>query len=146
MKKQNALIILSFFFTLSVFSQEWKTDYADALATAEKEHKPIVLVFSGSDWCGPCKRLNKSVWQSEAFKSYAKEHYVLYNADFPKKKKNQLPTELVEQNKALAEKYNPKGHYPLVLVLNENEKVLGKTGYKKMDPNTYIEHLNSFMK
>lgn len=146
MLMKQGLSLLCLFFSLSIFGQDWKTDYKVALTAAENENKPILLVFSGSDWCGPCKRLKKNIWESEAFKAYAETHYILYNADFPKKKKNQLPAARAVQNAALAEKYNPKGHYPLVIVLNENEKVLGKTSYKKMTPDAYIEHLNSFMK
>ncbi len=134
------------FFTSALLAQEWQPVYADALAGAKEQHKPILLVFAGSDWCAPCIKLEKKIWQSDVFRSYAKENYVLYKADFPRKKVNRLPDALAEQNGTLAEKYNPNGHFPLVLLLNSNELILGETGYLNSTPEAYIELLKSFIK
>ncbi|MEO0528178.1 MAG: thioredoxin family protein [Bacteroidota bacterium] len=138
--------ILSLFFSYALFGQHWNESYTDALQFAKKENKPIILVFSGSDWCPPCKKLEKKIWQSEEFKTYAAKNYVLYNADFPRKKQNKLSEEKMTANKQLAEIYNPKGHFPLVVVMDQGEKILGKTSYKKATPNEYIAHLNSYIK
>jgi len=127
-------------------AQNWKSSYKEALSISKAENKPIVLVFAGSDWCAPCIKLERSIWQSEVFVSYSNEHYVLYKADFPRKKINQLAADVKEQNNKLAETYNPNGHFPLVVLLNSNEKVLGSTGYKKLAPEEYISLLNSFVK
>lgn len=127
-------------------AQNWKSSYEEALSISKAENKPIVLVFAGSDWCAPCIKLERSIWQSKAFVSYSSEHYVLYKADFPRKKANQLTADVKEQNNKLAELHNPNGHFPLVVVLNSNEKVLGNTGYKKGSPDEYISLLNSFVK
>ncbi len=132
--------------SMSVFGQDWQVSYAEALSCAIDQDKPIVLVFSGSDWCAPCIRLDKEIWQSDEFKSYSKDNYILYRADFPRKKSNRLTLELENQNKALADAFNPKGHFPLVVVLSKNEKVLGQTAYQKIAPNDYIKNLNSFLK
>lgn len=139
------LIGFTFFFVTGIIAQDWKTDYNEALASAKAESKPLILVFTGSDWCAPCIRLDKSIFTSEEFKEYSSKNYVLYRADFPRKKTNQLPTELINQNKKLAERYNPRGRYPLVLVLDDKEQVLGKTGYKRVSPKAYINKLNSFL-
>jgi thioredoxin-related protein len=144
-------MIKQLFFFLTLFcsvlgtAQDWHKDYSDALEQAKAEDKPIVLVFSGSDWCAPCKKLDKDIWTSEEFKKFSSEKYVLYRADFPRKKVNQLPQEQLNQNKELAERYNTKGYYPLVLVLDKSEQVLGKTGYQKISPKAYIDVLNSFL-
>ena len=76
--------------TAMLHSQEWQTSFDAAIRLSQQEDKPIVLVFSGSDWCAPCIRLKRNILESEEFKSYAAENYVLYNADFPRKKKNKL--------------------------------------------------------
>ncbi len=134
------------FFTSALFAQEWQPGFADALAGAKEQHKPILLVFAGSDWCAPCIKLEKKIWQSDVFRAYAKENYVLYKADFPRKKANRLPVALAEQNGALAEKYNPNGHFPLVLLLDSHEHILGETGYLNSTPEAYLELLKSFIK
>ena len=91
-------------------------------------------------------KLDRSIWQSEDFKSYSKANYVLYRADFPRKKSNLLTKELTAQNSKLAERYNQKGYFPLVVILDKNEKILGTTGYKKVTPTAYISLLNAFIK
>ncbi len=131
----------------SLQAQEWQDSYASALDRANTTDKPIVLVFSGSDWCAPCIRLKKSILDSEEFKTYASKNYVLYNADFPRKKQNQLPEDKSGVNKKLAEKYNPKGYFPLIVVLDKNESVLGETGFNpRLTPEKYISLLNKFIK
>lgn len=125
-------------------AQNWLTDIDMAKQIAEDENKKIVLVFAGSDWCGPCIKLERSIWESETFKNYAAENYVLVKADFPRKKANKLPKELQAHNDALAERYNQNGYFPLVLILDSAGKVYGTTGYKNITPGEYIELLNSF--
>lgn len=137
--------LLALFFTSYVGAQNWQKTYDDALALSKKESKPLLLVFSGSDWCGPCIKLDKEIWQSNEFSKYA-ETVVLYKADFPKRKGNKLPEDLAKSNALLAEKYNPNGYFPLVVLLDANQKVLGKTGYKKATPSEYIDHLTTFVK
>ena len=144
---KKVLTIAFCIITAILHSQEWQHSFGDAVGQAQNEDKPIVLVFSGSDWCAPCIRLKRNILDSEEFKSYASSNYVLYNADFPRKKKNQLPEEKSSVNKTLAEKYNPKGYFPLVVVLDKNETVLGKTGFNvKASPKKYIATLNGFVK
>lgn len=122
----------------------WLTDYKKALSTAHEEHKLIVLSFSGSDWCIPCIRLHKEIYDSEVFTTYAGAHLVLVNADFPRLKKNRLPAELVKQNEGLADQYNPDGVFPLTILLNENGKVLKKwEGYPSETAAQLTEEINT---
>lgn len=106
---------------------EWLTDLPKALAQAKKEHKQVLMDFTGSDWCPPCKALHKTVLESEAFEAYAKENLVLVVVDFPNHATQ--ADELKQANKALATKFEIKG-YPTVIVLDENGKELSKSvGY-----------------
>lgn len=141
--------LLSFLFLLTaVFghSQNWNTNFEDAKAKAEKENKNILLVFSGSDWCGPCMKLDKAIWQSSEFKAESDKNWVVYKADFPKKKANQLSPELTESNNKLAEKYNKNGSFPLVVLLDKKGKVIGMTGFKNVSASEYIKLIHSFEK
>ncbi|MEM9078323.1 MAG: thioredoxin family protein [Bacteroidota bacterium] len=138
---------LFFFSAHLALSQNWNSTYSDALLQARTENKPIILVFSGSDWCGPCIRFKKNILDSEEFIDFASKNYVLYNADFPRKKKNSLSQAKLDANKGLAEKYNPKGHFPLVVVLDKNESILGKTGFdKRKSPDKYLDLFNGYLK
>lgn len=143
---KKLLAILVFIASVPLVGQDWKPSFSEAVATAKDENKPLILVFTGSDWCAPCIKLDKKIWMSAAFKDYAAKNYILYKADFPRKKSNKLEAALVAENQKLAEKYNPNGFFPLVVVLDSDQNVLGVTGYKNITPSAYIELLNSFLK
>lgn len=128
------------------YAQNWKTNFEDAKSIAVKENKKILLVFSGSDWCAPCIKLENVVWKSEAFKTEAEKKWVLVRADFPKKKNNQLSPELSASNKLLAERYNKGGSFPLVVLLDSNGKVIGMTGFKNVPAEQYITIINALEK
>lgn len=117
-------IFIALFLFQFIFIPNWQNDFQQARQTAASEHKLILLNFSGSDWCGPCIRLKKTIFETSAFDSLAKNKLVLVNADFPRLKKNALPSEQQKKNDALADQYNPKGLFPLTLLLNAEGKVL----------------------
>ncbi|WP_338644599.1 thioredoxin family protein [Flavobacterium sp. KS-LB2] len=144
MKKQILFLFL-FIGTLG-YSQNWKANFEEAKAQAISDDKNILLVFSGSDWCAPCIKLENTIWKSEEFKKEADEKWVIYKADFPKKKANLLSVELTASNKKLAEQYNKSGNFPLVLVMDKTGNVLGITGFKNLSPADYIKLLHSFEK
>ena len=141
---KNILLIILLFISTLTFAQDWQTDIDKAEEIAAKNNRPIILVFQGSDWCAPCIKLEKEIWNSEEFKIYAKDNFVLLKADFPRRKKNKLSKEQQEKNNQLAEKYNKQGHFPYVVVLDSAGNVKGKTGYKKVTPQEYITILTSF--
>lgn len=141
MKKIILVIVVLLTSINTLTAQDWKTNYDEAITLASKENKNIILVFSGSDWCIPCKKLDKDILQSEEFKNYAAENWVLLKADFPKRKKNKLSEEQQAHNDMLAEKY--KGRFPLIVMLNANGKAIGRIGYKKYSPIEYIEFLKN---
>jgi thioredoxin-related protein len=103
---------------------QWGNNYDQAIQTAKKEHKYILLNFSGSDWCGPCIKLHKEVFTTDQFELLAKDKLVLVNADFPRYKKNQLTSTQQKSNDALAEKYNSKGVFPLTVLINAEGAVV----------------------
>jgi protein disulfide-isomerase len=121
----------------------WLDDFEKAKAEAKEKGVPILVNFSGSDWCGWCIRLDKEVLSKEAFAAYAKKNLVLFVADFPSKKK--LPKETVAQNQALQKEYKVKG-CPTVLLLDAEGKVIARTGYKAGGAGAYVKHLQELLK
>lgn len=140
------IVLFVLFIPFLSYSQNWKSSFDDAKNQALAENKNIVLVFSGSDWCAPCIKLDKTVWQSEEFKKESESKWVIYRADFPKKKVNQLDSALTESNKKLAAQYNAEGYFPLVLLLDKTGTVLGVEGYKNISAAEYIQLIHSFEK
>ena len=146
MKKYFPPLFFLFFTGTFLHAQVWQESFEEALQEANAQDNPIVLVFSGSDWCAPCIRLKRKIFDSKEFKEYASSHYIMYNADFPRKKKNRLPDDKLNSNKLLAEKFNSPGYFPLVVVLDKEQAVLGKTGFEpKWTPKEYISILNRFL-
>lgn len=145
-KKMKRIFLFGFFLFLFLpaLAQEWQTDITTAKKLAAENDLPIILVFQGSDWCAPCIKLDREIWNTDTFKAYSRDHFVMLKADFPKKKANALPPKQQEKNKALAAKYNQKGYFPFVVVLDKDGQVLGTTSYQKTDPSSYIKLLESF--
>lgn len=131
-------------FSLSLSAQNWVTDFETAKTKAEQENKQILLVFSGSDWCAPCIKLDKNIWQTNTFQDYAETHFILLRADFPRRKKNQLSEQQQKHNNNLAEQYNPNGYFPLVVLLNADGNILNKLGYKALETQAYINEINTY--
>ena len=140
------------FLTLLLFSvftfspPPWMTDFEQAKKTAQEKHQYILLSFSGSDWCGPCIRLHKEIFDSEAFTRLANNQLVLVNADFPRLKKNQLSREQQQQNDKLADQYNAAGNFPFTVLLNTDGKIIKEwDGFPKQGAAGFIDELNLAM-
>jgi len=145
MLRPTTLVAFFAILNLSVLAQEanWITDFETAKAQAAKEGKSILMSFSGSDWCGNCIRLDKTLFQSEEFKKFASEHLVLLKLDFPAKKKNKLSDEQTKHNEALAEKFNKKGVFPTTLVLNEKGELIKPMTYPLSSVADYLSNLTT---
>ncbi len=116
-----------------------------AAEMAKEKNKLIFMNFSGSDWCRACMVLKQSILETPEFKSFADKELVLLEVDFPRKKKNRLSKEQTEYNEKLAEKYNHDGQFPTVIILDSDLNIIAKTGYKRLSPSLYIEHIKTLI-
>lgn len=122
----------------------WSTNLEEAKLQSKQEHKLILLSFSGSDWCGPCIKLRRDVFESSEFQDFAKSNLVMVNADFPRLRKNQPGKEQIAQNELLAEKYDPKGIFPFTLLLNSDGAILKSwEGNPGITPAEFIQQIKS---
>ena len=121
-------------------------DQAKSIAT--KENKNIMIVFSGSDWCVPCMRLETEILSKPGFENAELSKLVLIKADFPTRSKNKKLISKKQQayNAKLFEKYNPKGIFPLVVLLNKNGQEIAVTGYKEMSPTAYASYIDNLLR
>lgn len=129
---------------LTTTTPVWFTDFNKAKTEAATSEKYILINFSGSDWCGPCIRLHKEIFDSETFMKYAQKNLVLVNADFPRLRKNQLSKEQQKLNDALADQYNPQGHFPYTVLADVKGKAI-KTwdGYPNETPDKFLSDINA---
>jgi thioredoxin-related protein len=115
------LLVLPFF----IFSLgEWQHNLEDAKKIASTDHKYILLNFSGSDWCGPCIRMRREIFESDVFRKMADTELILVNADFPRNKRNQPSESQQKINDEMADTYNRKGIFPYTLLLDSQGKIL----------------------
>ena len=123
-------------------SDAWHTDLKKATAESKKTGKPIMADFTGSDWCGWCKKLDKEVFGTDEFQKWSKENVVLLCVDFPRGRK--LDDKLIEQNNELKTKYGIKG-YPTIVFFDHEGKELGRTGYVEGGPEKWIANASQNM-
>ena len=131
--------------TLLLPAPGWQLDFDQAKAEARQTNRHILLNFSGSDWCGPCIKLKKDVFESADFQQFATDRLILVRADFPRLSKNKLDDRQTTRNEALAEKYNREGKFPFTVLLDADGKVLKEwDGYpKSLTVPTFIEAIQA---
>ncbi len=115
---------------------EWLTSYDAAKAAAQKSGKPILVNFSGSDWCGWCIKLDKEVFSTPEFKAWAEKNVVLMVADFPRRKTVDPATKAV--NEELMKQHGVRG-FPTILFLTADGAKIGQSGYKPGGPKAWTE-------
>ena len=122
-------------------SPKWHTNYEEALGLAQDYNKDLLMYFTGSDWCAPCRALKKSVLDSEEFSNLAKDYVLLY-VDIPRKKDKISPEEM-EQNMELLSRFNQKGIFPFMSLIQSNEKEKATiSGFgSKSDKGRYLKFL-----
>jgi thioredoxin-related protein len=141
--KLLSIFFLSFFLS----GNTWVLDINQAESSAKENHKYILISFSGSDWCGPCIRTHKEIFEKEAFQNYADKNLVLVSADFPRLKKNKLPAEQLKKNNELAVKYNPDGDFPLTILADENGKVIKEwKGFPNCSSEDFVKQVTNAIK
>jgi protein disulfide-isomerase len=142
---RGSFVCLALFLGLSSAwaDPNWATNFEKAQTDAKSGHKFLLINFSGSDWCGWCKRLDAEVFSKPAFQHYAKDNLVLMLADFPRAK--QLSNEVRQQNYQLAERFRIEG-FPTIIILNGEGKQVGLLGYIPGGPDAFISELKKLPK
>ena len=118
---------------------QWTQDYEAALKVAAEKNLPLMLNFTGSDWCGWCKIMDKNVFAEDEWSAYAKKNLMLVTLDFPRDK-SIVPTKWVGRNNELKGKFGVRG-YPTYIVLDKDgETKLGQLGASRTaTPKSFIE-------
>lgn len=141
MKKLGLVLIAAFVAAQAAFAAEgtWLTDLPKAQTAAKQEKKMVLMDFTGSDWCPPCKALHKNVLTAKEFVDFAKDNLILVEVDFPHAKK--LSADQKKANDALAKKYKIEG-FPTVIVLDSNGNELSKdVGYSGENAKDFVAKL-----
>jgi uncharacterized protein YyaL (SSP411 family) len=123
----------------------WNSSLAAALQQAQATQRPVLAVFSGSDWCKPCMMLKQEVFDQPEFVQFAKDRFVLARFDFPRNKKNRLPDAQTKLNEEAAAKLNKEGEFPRVVLISPTGQVLAHTGYRPGGATAYDAYLEQLL-
>ena len=122
----------------------WIEDFEAAKQQAAQDGKFILMDFSGSDWCGWCKRMDEEVFSQNKFVKEASKQYVLVMIDSPRDK-SILSKLALAQNDGLRTKYGVRGFPSVVIVDSAGEVVKRHSGYRKGGPKGYLKYLEELM-
>jgi protein disulfide-isomerase len=148
---KQVLTIVILFFALNTYAQEnlkWETDIKKAIDISIKEKKPLFLFFTGSDWCGVCKKLQREVFEFPQFEEWSKK-VVLVELDFPRNKP--VDSVLQAQNAPMKEMFGVTG-YPTIVFVTPSKKGeqiyytrIGNLGYRTGGPDVWITEADKFV-
>ncbi|NWK56404.1 DUF953 domain-containing protein [Verrucomicrobiaceae bacterium N1E253] len=117
--------------------KDWMTNVDDALAKAKTDKKPVMVEFTGSDWCPPCIMMDKKVFSKKSFVSKASEKFILVKIDIPRADK-----ELSKKNQKVLKKYKVQG-VPTVVLFDEEGKEFNRfTASQYPDVSKFLAHLD----
>jgi thioredoxin-related protein len=123
-------------------TSKWLTNYEQSLELAKKTKRPVLINFTGSDWCSWCIKLSKEVFTQEEFLNFAKGNLVLLKLDFPKRL-IQSPEEKAANDK-LSQQYKITG-FPTIILLSPEGVEIARTGYQPGGASAYVKHLQSLL-
>jgi thioredoxin-related protein len=118
---------------------EWLHDYEQALSWAAEQNRPVLLNFTGSDWCPPCMRLKSEVFDDAIFARYASAGLVLVELDYPRSVEQS--DELIEQNQSLQQRYRIEGFPTLIVLDSEGKELRRHVGYMPGGTRAFVRWL-----
>lgn len=124
----------------------WTMDYDAATKLAAEKELPMLLNFTGSDWCGWCKLMDKNVFAEKDWKKFAADNVILVTIDFPKDK-SIVPEKFVDRNKELQKKFGVRGYPTYIILESDGETKLGQLGAgKDKTPESFIEEFKGVVR
>lgn len=145
-----SLLLLVGSFAVQAQELKWETDINKAITVSNKTKKPMLLFFTGSDWCGWCIRLQKEVLKTPEFAKWAKENVVLVELDYPRR--TPQTDAIKNQNNGLQQTFGIQG-FPTVWFATAIVKGgkpsytgLGSTGYVAGGPKAWLSVANDILK
>jgi len=117
---------------------QWMTNYEEAINQSRSSSKPLILFFTGSDWCSWCTKLEQEALNTSDFISATKDRFIFLKVDFPMY--TSLPSQISAQNKELQKKYDVRG-FPTLVLLDAQQQKIGTIGYQPGGGTAYAASL-----
>ena len=118
---------------------QWQTNYEEAVRQSKTASKPLVLFFTGSDWCGWCTKLDEEALGTKEFAEATANRFIFVKIDFPLYA-SQDP-QIKAQNKQLQNKFSVRS-FPTILILDpQQNQQIGTTGYRPGGGKSFADYL-----
>ena len=138
-----AIATLAFLLGAAQGELKWLTDFGEGKKAAAESGKPMLVDFTGSDWCSWCVKLKNEVFSQKDFEAAA-DKYILVELDFPQAEDLVTPEQMIK-NEEVRQKFNVEG-FPTVLLLDKTGRAFARTGYQAGGPKAYLTHLEEISK
>lgn len=128
----------------SLGAEEWGTDLPQGLATAAAEGRPVLVEFTGSDWCPPCMIVRSKYLPTKEFKDFVeKNKLVLVELDYPQGA-NKVSPEVRRERDKIATAYQINA-FPTMLVLDAQGRPYAKVEGAATSAQAYVARLQAAM-
>jgi protein disulfide-isomerase len=128
-------LLLAVLTTASRGNDRWLTSYDAALAAAEESGRPVLAVFTGSDWCQHCRTLERNVLETEDFIEWASDRVVLLMIDLPK---DGITLDERKARSRICMKYGVRSFPNTVLIAPNGAAIATQAGYRGQDTGAWL--------
>jgi thioredoxin-related protein len=133
-----ALVALVLSAAVAQAGDRWLRNYEEAMAAAERTGRPVLTIFTGSDWCPHCVTLEKKVLDSAHFLAWAEDRVVLLMIDLPQQG---ISTEERQARSKVCIKYGVRSFPNTVLIAPDGAKITAQAGYHGQTPEVWLTAL-----
>lgn len=116
-------------------SDGWLTSYPEALAAAEETGKPVLAIFTGSDWCQHCRTLERNVLETPEFKDWAADRVILLMIDLPQEG---ISSEVRKARSRVCIKYGVRSFPNSVLIAPNGSALASQSGYRGQETSSWL--------
>ncbi|MFM9195708.1 MAG: thioredoxin family protein [Planctomycetia bacterium] len=143
---RHAVVVLAAVLAAGAFSdgaaasERWLTSYEAAMQAARETGRPVLTIFTGSDWCPHCRTLEDNVLASDTFLDWAEDRVVLLMIDLPKQG---IPQAVRSERSQVCIKYGVRTFPSALLIGPDGQKLALQSGYTGLSPNAWIAQFAS---
>lgn len=128
-------LLLAVVATTARASDGWLTSYPDALAAAEETGKPVLAIFTGSDWCQHCRTLERNVLETPEFREWAADRVILLMIDLPQEG---ISSEVRKARSRVCIKYGVRSFPNSVLIAPDGSALASQSGYRGQETSSWL--------
>jgi|694.fasta_scaffold99678_3 thiol-disulfide isomerase/thioredoxin len=121
---------------------DWLTDYEQAMAAAREQGRPVLTIFTGSDWCPHCRILEEKVLHTDAFQAWADDRLVLLMIDLPQQG---ISADERRARSRVCVKYGIRSFPSALLVAPDGEKIAVQSGYTGQSPENWVATMDGHL-